>query len=93
MLRIMYTYVVPFLMPAAVYAAWVWYRMRYVAQHGGEAPKLEQGPWPLLLFLGAILAFGVLALSALTQGGSVSALMKSINKVAAERQPPISGAS
>ena len=73
MLRIMYTYVVPFLMPAAVYAAWVWYRMRYVAQHGGEAPKLEQGPWPLLLFLGAILAFGVLALSALTQGGSPDA--------------------
>jgi len=73
MLRILYSYVVPFLLPAAVYAAWVWYRVRYVARHGGEAPKLEQGPWPLLLFLGAVLAFGMLALTALTQGGSPDA--------------------
>ena len=70
MSRIMLTYIVPFLLPAAAYAAWVWYRTVYAARHGGEAPKLEQGPWPLLLFGGAVLAFAVLAATALIRGGS-----------------------
>lgn len=70
MSRIIFTYIVPFLLPAAVYALWVWYRGVYVERHGGEAPKLEQGPWPLLLFIGAVLAFGVLAFTALTGGDS-----------------------
>ena len=69
MSRILLTYIVPFLMPAAVYAAWVWYRTRYAARHGGEAPKLEQGPWPMLMFAGAVLAFAVLASTALIRGG------------------------
>jgi hypothetical protein len=47
----------------------VWYRTRYVAQHGGEAPRLEEGPWPLLLFLGAAFAFAVLGVTAMTSGG------------------------
>jgi hypothetical protein len=69
MARILLTYVVPFLMPMAVYAAWVWYRGIYAAQHGGEAPRIERGPWPLLLFLGAVCAFGVLGATALIRGG------------------------
>ncbi len=73
MSRIVFTYIVPFLLPAAVYAAWVWYRTGYVARHGGEAPRLEQGPWPLLLFVGAVLAFAVLAGAALMRGGSPDA--------------------
>ena len=68
MSRIVFTCIIPFLLPAAVYAAWVWYRTGYVARHGGEAPRLEQGPWPLLLFAGAVLAFAVLAVTALIQG-------------------------
>ena len=70
MSRILVTYIVPFLLPAMVYACWVWYRTGYVARHGGEAPKLEQGPWPLLLFVGAVFAFAVLASTALIRGGS-----------------------
>ncbi len=68
--RILFTYAVPFLLPIAVYLVWVWYRSGYVARHGGEAPRLEQGPWPLLLFLGAALALAVLAATALVRGGS-----------------------
>jgi hypothetical protein len=68
MSRIIFTYIVPFLMPAAIYVLWVWYRTRYVAAHGGEAPKLEQGPWPLLLFAGAVLAFVVLGTTAMLRG-------------------------
>lgn len=73
MSRILFTYIGPFLLPAAAYAAWVWYRTRYAARHGGEAPKLEQGPWPLLAFCGAALAFAVLAATALSRGGSPDA--------------------
>ena len=68
MSRIIFTYIIPFLMPAAAYVLWVWYRTRYVAAHGGQAPKLEQGPWPLLLFAGAVLAFMVLGTTAMLGG-------------------------
>lgn len=70
MSRIIFTYVAPFLLPIATYAAWVWYRTRYVAKHGGEAPRFEQGPWPLLLFAGAVLALVVLGVSAVFQGNA-----------------------
>lgn len=70
MSRILFTYVLPFLLPILSYAAWVWYRTRYVARHGGEAPQFEKGPWPLLLFAGAVLALGMLGLSAAFQGNS-----------------------
>ncbi len=68
MTRIVFTYLVPFLLPIAIYAGWVWYRTGYVARHGGEAPKFEQGPWPLLLFVGAVLAFAVMGTVAMMQG-------------------------
>jgi hypothetical protein len=68
MTRILITYVVPFLLPTAFYAGWVWYRSAYVARHGGEAPRFERGPWPLLLFLGAVFAFAVLGATALLRG-------------------------
>jgi len=69
MTRIIFTYVVPFLLPMAVYASWVWYRAGYAARHGGEAPRFEQGPWPLLLFAGALSAVIVLAATAWLRGG------------------------
>ena len=64
MFRIFITYVVPFLLPLAVYLAWARYRARYVEDHAGQVPLLERGPWALLLFLGAILA--LLSLGATT---------------------------
>jgi hypothetical protein len=70
MLRIVISYVVPFLLPLAGYAAWIWYRTRYAERHGGEAPKFEQGPWPLMLFLGAVLTLTMLAVTALQQGAA-----------------------
>ena len=68
MTRILFTYLVPFLLPIAMYAAWVWYRTDYAARHGGEAPKFEQGPWPLLLFAGAILTVVVMGTTAMLRG-------------------------
>ena len=68
MTRILLTYLVPFLLPIALYAIWIWYRTRYAARHGGEAPKFEKGPWPLMLFAGAVLTFAIMGTIALHQG-------------------------
>jgi hypothetical protein len=69
MIRAAIRFLILFLIPLAVYLAWVWYRTRYVARHGGEAPKWEQGPWPLMLFLGAVLVVATLLVSTLQHGG------------------------
>lgn len=70
MIRILFAYIVPFLLPTAVYAAWLWYRARYVETHEGKAPGLEKGPWPLTLFMGAVLVLISLGATALLGGGS-----------------------
>jgi hypothetical protein len=70
MIRIVLTYIVPFLLPITGYALWIWYRTRHAEQHGGEAPKFEQGPWPLMLFLGALLSLAVLGAGAMMRGGN-----------------------
>ena len=62
-------FLVLLLLPLAIYLAWGWYRTRYVAEHGGEAPALEKGPWPMLLFMGALLAVGGLVTSTLFHDG------------------------
>jgi hypothetical protein len=69
MVRVFLTYLVPFLLPLTGYAAWIWYRARHAEKHGGDAPRFEQGPWPLMLFLGAVLSLAVLGVGALTSGG------------------------
>ncbi len=70
MIRIVFFYLVPFLLPTMVYAAWLWYRARYVETHEGKTPGLEKGPWPLLLFLGAVLVLIMLGVTALLGGGA-----------------------
>jgi hypothetical protein len=68
MIRVVFTYIIPLLLPAAAYFAWAWYRARYVAAHSGEVPRLERGPWPQLLFAGALLMLATLAATALLKG-------------------------
>jgi len=68
MVRILITYLVPFLLPVTGYALWIWYRTVYAEKHGGEPPKFERGPWPLMVFLGAVLTLGVLGVTAMTTG-------------------------
>ena len=73
MVRIFFTYLLPFLLPLTVYLLWVWYRVSYVRKHGGEAPDIEKGPWPLMLLLGALLTMGLLAATALMRGADPDA--------------------
>jgi hypothetical protein len=69
MIRAVIRYFILFLLPLAIYLAWSWYRTRYVARHGGEAPPVERGAWPQMLFLGAVLVVATLVVSALQHGG------------------------
>lgn len=72
-MRIFFIYVLPFLLPLTAYLAWAWYRIGYAKKHGGDAPQIEKGPWPLLLLLGAVLAFGGMAATALMRGADSDA--------------------
>lgn len=74
MIRIVFTYIVPLLLPSAIYLAWGWYRTRYVAAHDGEPPKLERGPWTLLFFLGALLTLASFAATGLLQGSDAGSI-------------------
>lgn len=71
--RIVLQYVLPFLLPLIGYSLWIWYRNAYADRHAGAPPKFEEGPWPLLLLLGAVLMFASMAFTALSSGGSAGA--------------------
>ena len=72
-MRILFIYLLPFLLPLAAYLAWAWYRATYVKEHDGNQPEIEKGPWPALLLIGALLAFGVMAATALMRGADSDA--------------------
>jgi hypothetical protein len=73
MIRVILEYLIPFLLPLAGYSIWIWYRNTYAENHDGAPPRFEEGPWPLMLFLGAILMFASMSYTALTSGGSADA--------------------
>ncbi len=54
MIRILLTWILPLLLPTAVYLAWaLWARRRRAA----EGPELQDVPWTWLLAAGLVLAF------------------------------------
>lgn len=73
MIRLVLEYLIPFLLPLAAYAMWIWYRNAYAEHHDGAPPRFEEGPWPLMLFIGAVLMFASMAFTALTTGGDAGA--------------------
>lgn len=70
MLRIVLTYLLPFLAPATLFVVWVWLRARYVERHGGEPPEIEKGVWFWLFLAGGILVLITMGVTAfVTSGG------------------------
>lgn len=71
MLRVIVTYILPFLLPAAVFVLWTWARAAYIRRHGGKPPAIEDGPWFWLLLSGGVLVLAVFAGTALlSEGGA-----------------------
>jgi heme A synthase len=73
MVRIFFTYLIPFLVPLAAYLVWAWYRIAHAKKHGGEAPVIEKGPLPWLLLAGAVLTLVLMGTTALLRGGDPDA--------------------
>ena len=62
MVRVALEYLLPFLLPTALYALWLHWQRRHAATAGTAIPAWQEGPWFWLLAAGAVLA--VLALVA-----------------------------
>lgn len=75
MMRLVLTYALPLLLPAAAYFLWLWFTRRRPA--GGAAAGEEQGPvpagpempWLWLALAGLVLLAATLSYVALTSGG------------------------
>jgi hypothetical protein len=69
MIRTFIQYLVPLLLPAAVYFIWAGLARRKAAAAGvGGAPEWRDGPWLTLLAAGLVLAGAVLFATALMTG-------------------------
>ncbi len=76
MTRILLQYLLPLLLPMAIYLLWAWFARKRQAA-GAPAYRLQDGPWFWLILAGIVLATGGLVFTALTggeePGGSYSA--------------------
>lgn len=68
-MRILFQYLFPLLLPAAVYLVWTWIagKRRRTAE---EPPLWYEGPWFWLIVAGFFLMLAVLGITAMTGGGS-----------------------
>ncbi len=56
MIRILLEVLVPLLLPTGIYLAWLAAMRRRAARGGRDVPAWVEAPWPLLGFLGILLA-------------------------------------
>jgi len=60
MARIFVEYLVPLLLPTALYALWLAWQRRGAAAAGNAPPAWQEGPWFWLAMAGAAFAFAVI---------------------------------
>lgn len=69
MMRIFFTYVLPLLLPTAIYMFWVWRARKNHDHESGDAiPELRRGPLFWCLITGFLLMMAGLVTIALTSG-------------------------
>jgi hypothetical protein len=69
MTRILLQYLFPLILPIAVYLVWTWIAGKW-RRTAAEPPLWYEGPWFWLIVAGFFLMVAVLAISAMTDGGS-----------------------
>lgn len=67
MTRILLQYLLPFLLPMAIYLLWALFARKRRAA-GGAPYRLQDGPWFWVILAGLVLAAGGLVFTALTSG-------------------------
>jgi hypothetical protein len=68
MARILFEYLLPLLLPAALYALWLAWQRKRAATAGGRVPAWQEGPWFWLALGGAGLTLAGFVLTALFWG-------------------------
>jgi hypothetical protein len=68
MTRVLIEYLLPLIMPAAVFFFWAWLS-RHQHAAGGFQSRLREGPWFWLILGGVVLMAGGLVYTALSTGG------------------------
>lgn len=69
MIRILFTYVLPLLLPSAIYFLWMLPARRRAKAEGREDPFWEKPPWLWLAGIGVLLFGASLAFFGLGEGG------------------------
>jgi hypothetical protein len=67
MIRIVFTYVLPLVLPTALYFLWAWWDGRRRRAGDAAAPG-RTTPWVWLILAGVVLAMGILIYTALGRG-------------------------
>lgn len=73
MLRVLFEFVIPLVLPLTLYLLWQARRRRIEAATGGVPPAWFEGPWFWAVVAGFVLAAGVLVVLALTSGAKPGA--------------------
>ena len=68
MTRVLIEYLLPLILPAAVFFIWAWLS-RHQSATGGFQSRLREGPWFWLILGGVVLMAGGLVYTALSTGG------------------------
>src|SRR5690606_33472668 len=70
--RILFQYVLPILLPSLVYLGWLTYERRRIARGGAGKPTgWRDGPWPLLVGSGIVLAALITLAATLLDGAGI----------------------
>lgn len=65
MARVVLEYLLPFLLPTALYALWLVWQRRNAATAGTAVPAWQEGPWFWLVMAGAALVLAAIVASIL----------------------------
>ena len=68
MIRVLIEFLLPFLLPIAIFVAWILLSHRWQGQDQSVAERLRGGPWLWLIVASVLLLVAALAYSALTGG-------------------------
>lgn len=68
MIRILLQYLLPLLLPTAVFVVWILLTRKRPGDGRSVAQRLQEGPWTILIVVGLVMAIGGMVFLALNDG-------------------------